>query len=109
VQVHLEGGDPFSRQPLRVIQQYVTRKDDKGRVFGAKQAVDRRTALLMSTRWAAHFIDETDVGSIEPGKLADLVVLGGDYLSVQEDAIGKIPVEITLVGGKIVYERQPGK
>ena len=109
VQVHLEGGDPFSRQPLRVIQQYVTRKDSQGRVWGAKQAVDRKTALLMSTRWAAHFIDETDVGSIEPGKLADLVVLGGDYLAVPEDSIGKLPVEMTMLGGKIVYERQPAK
>lgn len=109
VQVHLEGGDPFSRQPLRVIQQYVTRKDEKGRVWGAKQAVDRKTALLMSTRWAAHFIDETDVGSIEAGKLADLVVLGGDYLAIPEDNLGKIPVEMTLVGGKVVYERNPAK
>jgi predicted amidohydrolase YtcJ len=106
IQVHIEGGDPFSRQPLKVIQEYVTRKDTKGRVVGLQQAVDRKTALLMTSRWAAKFIDETDVGSIEPGKLADLVIMDGDYLTVPADSISKIPIVMTLVGGKTVYERQ---
>jgi hypothetical protein len=106
VEVHIEGGDPFSRPPLKTIQEYVTRKDSEGRVWGARQAVDRKTALLMSTRWAARFINESDVGSIEPGKLADLVVLNGDYLAIPEDEIAKIPIEMTLVGGKAVFERQ---
>jgi len=106
VEIHIEGGDPFSRPPLRTIQEYVTRKDAQGRVWGARQAVDRKTALLMSTRWAARFINENDVGSIEPGKLADLVVLDGDYLGVPEEAIARIPIAMTLVGGKVVFERQ---
>ncbi|MFQ6674340.1 MAG: amidohydrolase family protein, partial [Fidelibacterota bacterium] len=107
VAIHLEGGDPWKRAPLKVIQEYVTRRDAKGRVWGARQAIDRKTALLMSTRWAARFINEDEVlGSIEPGKLADLVVLDGDYLGVPDGDIGKIPIAMTIVGGRVVYERE---
>ena len=105
VPVHLEGGDPWVRSPLRRIQQFVTRKDIQGRVWGARQAIDRKTALLMNTRWGARFVDEKDLGSIEPGKLADLVVLDGDFLAVPDDKIDQIPVVMTMMGGKVVYEQ----
>lgn len=106
VQIHLEMGDNRTRMPLAVIQQFVTRKDVEGRVWGAQQAIDRKTALLLCTRRAARFIGQDRVlGSIEPGKLADLVVLGGDFLGAPADQISSIPVEMTLVGGTIVYER----
>ena len=106
VPVHLEMGDPWKRAPMRLIQQYVTRKDDQGRVWGARQAVDRKTALLMATRWAARFVNQDrSLGSIEPGKLADLVVLDGDFLSVPEDKIATLRVVMTMLGGETVYER----
>ena len=106
IPVHLEMGDPWKRAPLRLMQQYVTRKDDRGRVWGAQQAVDRKTALLMSTRWAARFVNQDKfLGSIEPDKLADLVVLEGDFLGVPDDQIAAIPVGMTILGGKVVYER----
>ncbi len=44
-------------------------------------------------------------GSIEPGKLADLVVISKDYLTCPEDEIAQIEALMTLVGGKIVFER----
>ena len=92
--------------PLAVIQQVVTRKDQNGKVWGAQQAIDRKTALLLCTRRAADFIDRSQaIGSIDPGKLADLVVLGGDFLEVPDDQIASIPVEMTMVGGAVVYER----
>lgn len=100
LKVHIEG-----THPLREIQRYITRKDEKGRIWGPDHAVERKTALLMKTRWAARFIAEDHkLGSIEPGKLADLVVLGKDYLSVPENEISKIPVLTTIMGGRIVYE-----
>ncbi len=93
-----------SDRALWLIEKLVTRKDDKGRPFAPDQALDRKTALLMATRWVAEFIgEEKDLGSIEPGKFADLVVLGGDYLNVPADDIHKMPVLMTLIGGKIVY------
>ncbi len=45
------------------------------------------------------------LGSIAEGKLGDLVVLGGDYLEVPADKIGELPIDLTIVGGKIVYDR----
>ena len=101
MKVHIEGTRPF-----RGIHRYVTRKDDRGRIWGPDYAVDRKTALLMTTLWAARFIDEDDrLGSIEPGKFADLAVLGKDYLTVPVDEIPTIPIVTTIVGGRIVYDQ----
>lgn len=103
LKVHIEG-----TEPLREIQRYVTRKDDRGRIWGPDHSVDRKTALLMKTRWAARYIgEENRLGSIEPGKLADLVVLAEDYLTVPDSRLAQIPVLKTIVGGRIVYEAKP--
>jgi predicted amidohydrolase YtcJ len=100
--VHIEGTDPFEE-----LQQYITRKDEQGRVWGPDHAVDRPTALRMKTIWAARYIaEDKNLGSIEKGKKGDLVVLGADYLTVPEDQIERIPIEMTIVDGKIVYERR---
>ena len=45
------------------------------------------------------------MGTIEEGKYGDLVVLGGDYLTVEPDQIAEIPIDFTIVGGKIMYDR----
>ena len=100
MKVHIEGTNPF-----REIYRYVTRKDEQGRIWGPDQAIDRKTALLMKTLWAARFIDEDyRLGSIEAGKLADLAVLGEDFLTVPADQIPQIPVLTTIVGGRVVYD-----
>ena len=46
-----------------------------------------------------------DDGMIEPGKLADLVVLSSDYMAVPEDQIKDIKADLALVGGKVVFQR----
>jgi len=100
--VHIEGTDPFVE-----LERYITRRDAEGRTWGPDYAVDRPTALRMKTIWAARYIAEDAVlGSIEKGKKADLAVLGEDFLTVREDDIERIPVVMTVVGGKIVYEGQ---
>jgi len=118
--VHFEGGkadDP----PLWRVERYVTRvarfatrserarregaSDRAPRVWGKDQAIDRRQALRLVTIEAARFItEEKMLGSIEKGKYADLVVLGGDFLGVPEDQIATLDPEITIVGGNVVFE-----
>ncbi len=120
INVHFEGGDP-TKTALWRIERFVTRTDRfltrserrrrevggqrPDRVWGKEQAVDRRQALRMVTIAAARFIAEEDMlGSIEPGKYADMVVLSGDYMAVPEEAISKLEPVMTIVGGKIVFD-----
>jgi hypothetical protein len=49
---------------------------------------------------------EDNLGSIQPGKLADLLVLDRDYLTAPADQIKDIKPLITMVGGRIVYDAQ---
>lgn len=97
------GTQPYA-EPLWNIEKMITRTDDTGRVWGAKEAIDRKTALLTYTRWAARYShDEDRFGSIEAGKVADFVVLGDNYLTVPEAVISDLPVKFTFIAGKDVY------
>ena len=92
--------------PLFLLEKAVTRADEKGRRWNAKEAVDRQQSLRMYTIWAARYSqDEDKIGSLEPGKLADLVVLDGDYMTVPDDKISELEIMMTVVDGKVVYER----
>ncbi len=69
-------------------------------------AITREEALRLWTINGAYGIfEEHRKGSIEPGKLADLVVISKDYLTCPEDEIAQIEALMTVVGGKIVFER----
>ena len=50
---------------------------------------------------------ENDLGSIQLGKLADLVVMGRDYLTVPADRINEIKPVMTMIGGKVAYDTAP--
>jgi predicted amidohydrolase YtcJ len=70
-----------------------------------RQTIDREDALIAYTRKNAYFVfQENNLGSIQPGKLADLVVLDRDYLTVPADQIKDLKPVMTVVGGKIVYD-----
>ncbi len=70
-----------------------------------RQTIDREDALIAHTRKNAYLIfQENNLGSIQPGKLADLVVLDRDYLTVPADQIRNIKPVMTMVGGRIVYD-----
>ena len=67
--------------------------------------MSREEALRLVTINGAYLTFEEDLkGSIEPGKLADLVVLSGDIMTVPEEQIVDLSVLMTMVGGAIVHE-----
>ena len=105
----LGAGTDFPVNPINpFINMYimVTRKDPLGHVYGANEAISREQALRLYTSAASHYMFEEDrKGSIEPGKLADLAVLSADLMSVPEDQIKDIMADLTVVGGKIVFQR----
>jgi predicted amidohydrolase YtcJ len=70
-----------------------------------RQPISREDALIAYTRKNAFFLfQESNLGSIQAGKLADLVVLDHDYLTVPADQIKDIKPVMTLVGGRVVYD-----
>jgi hypothetical protein len=70
-----------------------------------KQTISREDALIAHTRRNAFFVfHEDDLGAIQPGKLADLLVLDRDYLTIPADQIKDIKPTMTMVGGRIVYD-----
>jgi predicted amidohydrolase YtcJ len=92
--------------PLWVIYHFVSRDTISGGVMGADQKISRKEALQVATINNAYLtFEERLKGSIEPGKLADLVVLPEDILSCPEKHIEQMGVALTMVGGQIVYRR----
>lgn len=107
---HMVGLDPNrsmnSFNPFLMLYIAVSRKDEFGNVYGEHQKLTRLQALRTVTMHAAwQSFDEQNKGSLEVGKLADLVILDRDYLACAEDDIRNIlPLE-TIVGGKTVFVR----
>jgi len=84
----------------------VTRRTADGSVLNPEQCIRREEALRMWTLNAAYLSFEEKIkGSIEPGKLADLVVISKDYLTCPVDEIKDIEALETVVDGKVVYRR----
>jgi predicted amidohydrolase YtcJ len=92
--------------PLWVLYHFITRDTISGGVLGADQKISRKEALQVETINNAYLtFEERLKGSIEPGKLADLVVLPEDILTCAEKNIERMAVSMTMVGGKVVYRR----
>jgi hypothetical protein len=92
--------------PLMALHGLVNRTTKAGRPIGQSQKVSVMEALKLYTVNAAYQqFDEDKLGSIEEGKLADMVVLGRDILTVPTEEIIDIPVDMTIIDGKIVYQR----
>ena len=104
VNVHFEGSDA-SNHPMKMIKWAVTRRDDQGREIAPAQAIDRETALRMITFNGARFIgEEAKLGSLEPGKWADIVVLNGDFLAVPDEKLDTLHIDLTFVAGQVAYD-----
>jgi predicted amidohydrolase YtcJ len=90
-------------RPLKILHFAVT-----GKMVGGtkvmRQTISREDALIAYTRKNAYFVfQENNLGSLQAGKLADLLVLDRDYLTVPEDQIGDIKPVMTMVGGRIAF------
>lgn len=100
-----------SIRPLEGVYAAVTRQDLKEWPDGgwySDQRLSRVEALKSFTHWAAYAEFHEEIkGTLAPGKLADLVVLSGDILSLPPRAIPDLEVIATMVGGEIVYEQGP--
>ncbi len=91
--------------PMVGLYAAVTRKGMSGRVFAAEEAISMMEALQAYTLFGAWLSFEEDLkGSIEPGKLADLIVLDQDLLTVAAEKIMDTKVLQTWLGGRLVYE-----
>jgi predicted amidohydrolase YtcJ len=105
----LGAGTDFPVNPINpFLNMYimVTRKDPNGNIYGSAEAITREQALRLYSSAASRYnFDEARKGTIEPGKLADIVVLSADFAAVPEEQIKDIKVDLTLVGGKVVFQR----
>jgi predicted amidohydrolase YtcJ len=91
-------------RPFQTLYFAVTGKMVGGTVVNT-HTVSREAALIAHTRSNAYlFFRENDLGSIQPGRFADLAVIDKDYLTVPADQIKDITSVLTMVGGRVVYD-----
>jgi hypothetical protein len=92
--------------PMVQIQQAVTRKTRSGLVYSLEESISVLDAIRVYT-WNGAYLEKEEhkKGSIEPGKLADMVFLDKDILDQPVDMIDQVKVITTIVGGKIVYQK----
>ncbi|HTS31758.1 MAG TPA: amidohydrolase [Bryobacteraceae bacterium] len=92
--------------PLWTMYHFVTRGTISGGVLGPDQKITREEALRIATIGNARLtFDEQIKGSIEPGKLADFVVLDEDILTADPKRIEQMKILMTVVGGNAVFTR----
>ena len=109
----LKRGIPFSNHndtfvtpidPLLSVWSAVNRRTSGGRILGENQTIPVMDALRSVTSWAAYQACEERIkGSLEPGKLADFVILEDNPLTVAKEAIKDIGISATIVGDEVVY------
>ncbi len=96
---------PLPHKIFFFITKGMNRYNDRDqKVYGPNERTDRITQLKALTRWGAYYLlRENSMGTLEPGKVADFIVLDKDILTVPEDQIPSIRVLMTAVGGKVVH------
>ena len=103
-----DGGTVSPLDPWPHMYYMVTGRNSAGELVADGQSISRMDALRLYTTGQTWFTkDEDKLGSLEPGKLADVVVLSDDFLdpaSVPDEAIKRITSVLTVVGGKVVYD-----
>jgi len=88
------------------IQAAVSRRTETGALVAPEERITPVDALRMYTEegaWAG--FEESNIGSITPGKLADMVLLSADPTNIAPDEIKDIKVEMTIINGEVVWSR----
>ncbi len=94
--------------PMVGLYAAVTRKGKSGAVYGAEERISMSRALRAYTGGGAYLTrEEGRKGTIERGRVADVVLLSNDLLTVPPDRILGTKVVLTVLGGRVVYEREP--
>jgi hypothetical protein len=100
------GTQNFATNPWFSISVAVNRKTKYGKVVQPEEAISVMDAIRMQTIWAAFAgFQEKDKGSIEVGKLADLAAVSSDPLTAPHEQLVDIKTDITVLDGKIAYQR----
>lgn len=93
--------------PLRGVQAAVCRRTQTGADYVPEERITAEEAIRWYTSGSAYAVfEEQYKGTLEAGKLVDFVVLSKDPFEVEPDRLGEIEVELTVIGGEVVYERQ---
>ena len=101
------GSDILPIDPLVGLYAAVTRKGMSGEVYGPEEALTIEEAIRAYTAKGAWLTFEEEVkGTLEPGMLADMVVLSEDLLTIDPERIMDVEVDMTIVDGRILHERQ---
>jgi len=98
------GSDP-ERQPMHSLEVIVTRENHEGIAVNPPQALSREQGLLMLTRGGKYYVGRDDLGSLEAGNLADLVILGQNPLDprIPDRDLSEIQVLMTMIDGEAAY------
>lgn len=100
------GTQNFATYPMFSIARAVNRDTKYGTVTQPEEAISVMDGIRMFTTWAAYanFLEKTQ-GTIEVGKLADFVVLAQNPLTIPKAKLADIPVDMTIIDGKVAYQR----
>lgn len=102
----LRPGDTEGVTPMANLNLLMTRKAQTGLIVAPNQAIDRVSAIKTATIWGSHYVlKEKELGSLEPGKLADFVVFNKDYFTIPQDEIPTVFPLMTVLGGKTMMLR----
>ena len=107
IKVAWEGEGGVSNGLFSLMTPFITRKNRQGVIIAADQAIDRNTALKMATAWGSEYLlKEDELGSLEPGKYADFLILNQDYFTVPLEQLDRTYPLMTVMGGVIRYLRE---
>jgi predicted amidohydrolase YtcJ len=100
------GSEAGATNPMLSIWSSVKRQTFNGAVIDPQEAIDVEEALRMHTIYAAEVLgEEAAKGSLEPGKLADVIVLDRDPRAVDPDGLLDVKVDLVFLGGRCVHDR----
>lgn len=91
-------------KPLVAIASAMSRVSVEGYELALKERLDTAAAFALFTESAAT-LSRLEAGVIAPGRLADLIVLPANPLTLAPAALIKLPVNVTIIGGRVIYER----